>query len=941
MITYKKAAEIINSGYRHQEGGYKDKIMLKLSKSSLDSLFNQKSIFIWSQEAINRVDIEKKKEVIKALVSDENFINTHNFISLLDVKDELFAGTIIKNSSKEAKNIILSEPESYTGKKYLKEIKPSEVSKKYRFVVEKTPGEEDLKGALKYFKNLINGEEEEDFPLVQIKNNQEKFFLKWSDSHRRVLMEKYFNLRGLKIGVITNFDELRDLAFEVLKGILDNPEELLFFLERNRPNYFENFKNQEKEWIFNKAKEDEENLSYFISKYGGYTKDLYDIDEIVSKIVEGEIEPRSVPENIGKSLALQGVRQRNHNLISLASTSIGSDYICDLVGNDEEAKAVYSSITNYENKKYQRYYFRNSLLDNKFKILKKLIDFNLKDEVTESIIEKSEERGRVNVTEYVRMFEGKYSDSLVEKLFEKVNSKAEIKRMVEEFSRQGYENKVSLILNMDLDKYSGIFTKKFLKERMNSSVLLKILEGSPRRDDLDSVLNYTEDPIVIDEVIKKAIDYHYLNLIQKEDYFYAHLNNKEIFKYNIIIKKVETKGTDKYDKLIKDFLKVYVDLVNTSGIVDFSTKTITKSSGEKFDLSSHDVVYEAEEESKMNEIEGLIAFGIPVKARARIFLSNSSRIICRVELLEEEVKKEKNEDLEKIQAQIERKIEDIETDFINILGKLNKDHPYGVEMEFSSRLKRSTISDKLNNEISDEGFNSIGIDAYRDTTGNSWEIKYDGSIKTGKGGFSAEVVSPKLYGEEGLKQLEKVVTEISKLGGRVKTGVEQNCGVHVHHDMEDIYSQEHNIQDIAKAFYSIQEPLYALCHKERSSNDFCEKLNFSGENVNTGGRGGFNLHTRHNTVEFRMREGLIDPKAIVRWVRLTKSIVEEIRKLYKDETIRIKKDIREGFDKIFDAIILEKSLQYKEKKDIGSMSLEETSKALRMSKLLLGDGNGL
>ncbi len=270
-----------------------------------------------------------------------------------------------------------------------------------------------------------------------------------------------------------------------------------------------------------------------------------------------------------------------------------------------------------------------------------------------------------------------------------------------------------------------------------------------------------------------------------------------------------------------------------------------------------------------------------------------------------------NEKREAVLNLTKKKLENLEEDFNSILGELDSEKPFGIEIEFSSIIPRAELADRINGEIGDDTLQAH--QNYFHSNGSSWDIKYDGSVR---GEHSAEVVSPKLYGEDGISQLSSILDAIEKMNSKELTVVSDskfNCGIHVHHEASDIIAAKEMQDQIKEVLFRIQGPLYSICHKGRSSNTYCEKMSVGKKGILNPYRGGFNF-TKYGTIEFRMREGMMDKAAIIRWIRLTQAIVNVIRN-------ELKNSFKEGLTKnqqamaALDAISIEKAIQIKGQKD--------------------------
>lgn len=96
---------------------------------------------------------------------------------------------------------------------------------------------------------------------------------------------------------------------------------------------------------------------------------------------------------------------------------------------------------------------------------------------------------------------------------------------------------------------------------------------------------------------------------------------------------------------------------------------------------------------------------------------------------------------------------------------------FGIELEVAdiSRSKVICVFNAIGVAIKEEGYNHA--------TRGYWKIVSDASVRNG-----FEVVSPVLYGEEGLESVRAVVTALNDAGASVN----KTCGFHVHFDARDL-----------------------------------------------------------------------------------------------------------------------------------------------------------
>ncbi len=112
-------------------------------------------------------------------------------------------------------------------------------------------------------------------------------------------------------------------------------------------------------------------------------------------------------------------------------------------------------------------------------------------------------------------------------------------------------------------------------------------------------------------------------------------------------------------------------------------------------------------------------------------------------------------------------------------GNFNNDKGFGVEIEFlkPSNLSREDVAVAIttNTDIVTK------VEGYNHTTRNHWKLVTDSSVHANEHGYSGdnELVSPILYGAEGLYELKQVLSVLNELGCKVN----HTCGIHIHHDV--------------------------------------------------------------------------------------------------------------------------------------------------------------
>lgn len=165
-------------------------------------------------------------------------------------------------------------------------------------------------------------------------------------------------------------------------------------------------------------------------------------------------------------------------------------------------------------------------------------------------------------------------------------------------------------------------------------------------------------------------------------------------------------------------------------------------------------------------------------------------------------------------------------------------------------------------------------------------------------------------------------------------GEQSNSGMHVHHEVKDIISSEEQISSLLSIFAIYQEPLFALCAPYRQENTYCEKIYSPGiERISQfNHRQGFNFTSR-GTLEFRMKESLDNTGEILRWIKLTQKVVEDVAFKIKGEVSDFKEEVSTTLN------LLEQEKMRQLRKSNSLDALDQFLSAKEYSKILLSVQN--
>jgi len=202
---------------------------------------------------------------------------------------------------------------------------------------------------------------------------------------------------------------------------------------------------------------------------------------------------------------------------------------------------------------------------------------------------------------------------------------------------------------------------------------------------------------------------------------------------------------------------------------------------------------------------------------------------------------------------------------------------FGIEIEFVG----------ANPRLVEAAINRAGVDCFVEnwnhTTRYYWKIVTDSSL-TRVRGYAAELVSPILQGEAGVRELETVMVALNSVEG---VTVNRSCGMHVHLDCNDMTMQQ--IRTVYER-YADYEAQIDLCmpRSRRDSPRWCASIKDRKEvfkmsrNKSEGSRrqGRFfkvnleNIATR-GSMEFRQHSGTTEFVKVANWLGFLMGFVEK------------------------------------------------------------------
>tara|TARA_Y100001937_G_scaffold30774_2_gene44175 strand:+ start:5670 stop:6578 length:909 start_codon:yes stop_codon:yes gene_type:complete len=234
---------------------------------------------------------------------------------------------------------------------------------------------------------------------------------------------------------------------------------------------------------------------------------------------------------------------------------------------------------------------------------------------------------------------------------------------------------------------------------------------------------------------------------------------------------------------------------------------------------------------------------------------------------------------------------------------LDNGRRYGVEVEFVSKLIRSQMADKIQDETGVE----MHCVSYSNKS-NIWRLKYDGSVDgSSEYCHGMELVTPILHGEDDMLKLKRVVDVIESV-----SKVNRSCGLHVHIDV--VNASTHNLRKLMKFFSKYEAAIGLLLPESRrgQNNRYCQDAYCTEKNLyevhkelnrmkkrhllsysEFSGRDKWNFQNYivHGSFENRAHSGTLDTAKIENWVRLSQGMVEAAftfkgSTIYPDDTTR-------------------------------------------------------
>lgn len=237
--------------------------------------------------------------------------------------------------------------------------------------------------------------------------------------------------------------------------------------------------------------------------------------------------------------------------------------------------------------------------------------------------------------------------------------------------------------------------------------------------------------------------------------------------------------------------------------------------------------------------------------------------------------------------------------------EFNLSRTFGVEIEMvvdqtngPTFASDEGIKKMIAEILKDEGINAEAQGYNHNDSASTWKVITDSSC-----GF--EVVSPILMGERGLEQVRTVAKALSNVSW---LKVNKDCGLHVHHGVDD-YKFE-NFKNLFISYVKFENVFDMLMPESRRGdvNSYCKSLkNISQNNAKAAIdeidkckdfyalenlfytryiKLNLQSYMRHGTIEFRQHSGTLNADKMINWIVLTQLMVEtavdsNVKRTYK------------------------------------------------------------
>lgn len=161
--------------------------------------------------------------------------------------------------------------------------------------------------------------------------------------------------------------------------------------------------------------------------------------------------------------------------------------------------------------------------------------------------------------------------------------------------------------------------------------------------------------------------------------------------------------------------------------------------------------------------------------------------------------------------------------------------------------------------------------------------RHDG-WKLGADGSGAELKTPPLQGEAGLRKVRQAMERLKNAGAYVTN----RDGLHIHHDAPEFVANPRLAVKLARSWMNNIHEIHEMVHPDRRSSSHCPRWSEDyfqilerwarGEDELRTRRHDLNLYAlrKHGTIEIRLHEGTLDADVMEAWVKFGQRLIHEV-----------------------------------------------------------------
>ncbi len=231
-------------------------------------------------------------------------------------------------------------------------------------------------------------------------------------------------------------------------------------------------------------------------------------------------------------------------------------------------------------------------------------------------------------------------------------------------------------------------------------------------------------------------------------------------------------------------------------------------------------------------------------------------------------------------------------------------YSFGVELEGLVRDKEA-----LKAKLQEYGIRSYITGYSHELRNKQWQLGDDGSVRRNMTSDEAsryqsiEITSPKLFGNDGFKEIETVCRAWNEIGSMVNN----SCGFHVHISAYN-YTKD-DLRRLLLVWAKIENVIFYLVAPSRRNNRYSILLRKDSEfqswilhneitNHNRYKAVNLSSYNSYKTVEFRIHQGTTNPEKVIYWVVFCLKLMEKVKEGLKWYHFSDEPTIEEVLDKL-------------------------------------------